>query len=141
MVAKIEQVTGPLPLTLRLFWELVGAVDFTGSYATIWPARHNPLQVISAADFFREVQCLQRDRFTEREWVPLAIDSCGDSYCIALPTEQWLDFEIEERTSDTTLIAYLRLALNWGGFPSFACFSNYPCPPEIAVLREGLLPI
>src|SRR4030095_6269812 len=37
-IARLEKVAGALPLSLRIFYEVVGSVDWIGSHPTLAPA-------------------------------------------------------------------------------------------------------
>jgi hypothetical protein len=146
LIGGIEMITGRLPLSLVAFWEVVGGVDLTGHFAERpWPSWCAPLHVYSADEFLREVKSLKQDFAAltsgQQEHAVWSIDSLGDSLTIALPTNNQIDFLVEELPTPTRFVSYLRLAFHWGGFPGFANYPNYPTPPEILALSHELLPL
>jgi hypothetical protein len=155
IIGEIEAVTGPLPLSLRLFWEVVGGVDLVGySPTSVWPEGGDPIQVMGAEAFLQEVSDLEEEfealsdqNAEEQVWVSLGADALhkanvsGGSYCIIFPLTRSVDFTLEGFPTATSFIDYLRLALHWGGFPGFASYPNDSTPPEILALRRDLLPL
>ena len=50
------------------------------------------------------------------------------------------DAVLESEPHNLTFVEYLRLSFQWGGFPGWEKYQNRP-ENELALLREGLLPI
>jgi hypothetical protein len=151
ILAEIEAITGPLPLSLRVFWEVVGGVDLVGYFPGMKWHWCDPVQLSSAEEFLQEVRDLEEE-FSELPeggpvWVSLGTDALhkanisGGSYCIVFPLECQADFILEQDSHQSTFVSHLRTVFLWGGFPGFENFPNYPTPSEILTLRQGLLPI
>ena len=150
-LAEIEAITGPLPLSLRVFWEIVGGVDLVGYFPGMKWHWCDPMQLSSAEEFLQETSDLEEEfsELPEGEsvWVSLGADALhkanisGGSYCIVFPLEYQADFIFEQDSHQSTFVSHLRTVFLWGGFPGFANFPNYPTPSEILALRQGLLPI
>lgn len=149
-IAELEQtIGGPLPLSLRAFFELVGEVNFNGDHPSLAPAQSDltpdPLMVCGVDDAIAMIESEDRD-----EDEPLTIDiapdalhkaniSGGGPYAIIVP-DAAVDAHLDEEPNDVGFVAYLRIAiLDWGGFPGWAD-SEGPRPPELDRLREGLVP-
>jgi hypothetical protein len=61
----------------------------------------------------------------------------GGSYRVTLPS-LGMDAVLENEPHQLPFVDYLRLALEWGGFPGFE--SAAETPEEIEFLKDGLLP-
>lgn len=149
-IKKLEKAAGgPLPISLRAWFEQVGGVSLMGSHDVI-----NPKNSRTAADplvVAPPSQLLQMLDFEEGEgeeglslW--LAPDdlhkanvSGGDPYQINIPNPA-ADAPFECERHETTFVNYLRLTFEWGGFPGWDGAADAPLD-TIATLREGLLPI
>jgi hypothetical protein len=157
----IERLTGPLPLALRAFCQLVGSVNFTGKHPD-WPEEddfdtaRDPLVVEPLVNVF--------DNYVYWQWgcsegmyegeeatrfpLPISPDefakaeiSTGSSYEILVPNPA-ADATLTNEWHETTFLNYLRIAFRWGGFPGFERYPEHLRPNEaIAYLTEGLLPI
>jgi hypothetical protein len=124
-VAAVESRAGPLPLSLRAFYETVGTVDFTQSLDQLvqWhtPARAeaSELQVLGEYDPL-VVEPLDDDDSPYPGWFFLACDefhkanySGGENSHVALPNPS-ADFHIEP--VDERFVPYLRATFAGGGF-------------------------
>jgi hypothetical protein len=123
-IEELEERVGPLPLSLRAFWEEVGSVDFVGRHRA-WLAGRDPLVVYPPEGALAEIEMLEVDEDEPGPLeVPLAPDdlhkdnvSGGDAYAIALP-DPCADSMVLNERHNLLLVPYLRLAiLGWGGFP------------------------
>jgi hypothetical protein len=166
-IVAIEESLGPLPLSLRAFYEVVGSVDFTQSWDQLVQyhrperARAEDLQVlgeedplvvapltelveVAAASAGRVYFCFAADEFHKANY------SGGENYHVWLPDPR-ADFEIvgmyeiEER-----FVEYLRATFSWGGFRGRVdtleenesrCRKVAPQLGVVRSLSEGLLPI
>jgi hypothetical protein len=121
-LAELEEQVGPLPLSLRAFWEEVGSVDFVGRHRS-WPAGRDPLVVYPPEGALAELEMMEEAEDDLFE-APLAPDdlhkdniSGGDAYAIGLP-DPCADSRVLNERHALHLVPYLRLAiLRWGGFP------------------------
>jgi hypothetical protein len=135
-IARIEREIGALPLALKVFWRLVGSVDFTArhkaSAAVEYPwggceypdpiVVYPPSVAISELDEFlgdRE----ERMRCNFPYLVPVAPDdihkdnvSGGMWYNLSVPAVAD-DPPLNDEWHETTFVNYLELAVRWGGFP------------------------
>lgn len=165
-IVAIEDSLGPLPLSLRAFYEVVGSVDFTQSWDQL-VQYHRPereragdLQILGEEDPLvvapltelveaeasagRVYFCFAADEFHKANY------SGGENYHVWLPDPR-ADFEIvgmyeiEER-----FVEYLRATFSWGGFrgrvdtleeDESRCRKIEPKLGVVRSLSEGLLPI
>src|SRR5687768_3416287 len=115
---ELESEAGPLPLSLKAFWQEVGAVDLVGMHPS-WPDGLDPLVVDPP-----EGALSYLDDEGDGIFVGLAPDdlhkdntSGGDPYGLELPNPS-ADFLFMYERHDLLFVPYLRLAiLQWGGFP------------------------
>jgi hypothetical protein len=158
LVADCEAEHGPLPLSLRLWYEEVGVVDFTGFHPRLSdyagrgaggakPPLSDPLclwppdpELITTAEIDAPIGAL----------LDLGPDMChkggysgGGPTAIALPNPTIDGPLISNDWDGLPLVEYLRLAFRWGGF---AGLSRQPkaataAEKELAALTAGLKPI
>jgi len=145
-IAAIEQkVGGPLPLSLRAFYEVVGTVNLTGRHPEwrISPYSLDALEVHSA-----EVALEGCDEWGPEEimGVPIAPDEYfkdgyggAGPYIVRLP-DPAADAPLLWERHDTTFVNYLRICFRWGGFPGLERAPNPPLS-DLAYLTKDLLPI
>lgn len=128
-ICRIESVAGALPLAIKLFWKNVGSVDFTGAHPQ-WDGCEypDPLVVFPASTAVEELEEFLADRDERLRCgfpyaVPIAPDSChkagtsgGLWYNLTVPAVAD-DPPLNEYQDGLTFVAYLELALRWGGFP------------------------
>jgi len=138
-IRQLEKVAGTLPMSLRAFYEIVGAVDWIGNHPHLSAARSplctDPLVVLpigAALEYAGE----------EGESILIAADalmkaetSGGDPYQIEAPNPAADGILLFER-HDLYFVDYLRLVFRHGGFPGYEGI-EYP-PPELAELRADL---
>lgn len=139
-----------LPLSLKVFWEVVGDVDFSGFHPRM-PRFSDPLivfpvETIDASYPEWRYAVDEGDLEAGKFLVPLAPDyyhkenvSGGAPYGIFVPNNA-IDGLLDNERHQTTFVNYLRICFRYGGFPGLQ-WSNDPIPDEIAALAEGLLPI
>jgi hypothetical protein len=158
-IADLERQAGPLPLSLRAFYALVGAVNFVGAAPPDWDldVRADPLYVYPLTAAFAEyaewVEATLDGGPAAAEMgdpgpfrVPIAPDalhkyniSGGMWYHIPIPNAA-IDAHLAAEPHATTFVNYLRIAFQWGGFPGLQFAPK--CPEEVLrSLREGLLPM
>ena len=121
---ELESIAGPLPLSLKVFWEQVGSVDLVGMHP-LWPDGLDPLVVYPPEGLF-DLYDVDGDEEAEgATWFAgLSPDdlhkdniSGGGPYGLYLPNPS-ADFEFKFERHDLFFVQYLRLAiLRWGGFP------------------------
>jgi hypothetical protein len=145
---RLEKAAGgPLPISLRAWYEQVGGVSLMGSHDVLNPkdsqTAADPLVVSSLGDLLEMVD----DEGGDGEiglWIApddlhKANVSGGDPYTITIPNA-CADAEFEYEWHATTFVNYLRKAFEWGGFPGWERDKTPPLE-AIAKLTEGLLPL
>jgi hypothetical protein len=165
-IVAIEESLGPLPLSLRAFYEVVGSVDFTQSrgqliqYHRPKRERAGDIQVLgeedplvvapltelveSEASAGRVYFCFAADEFHKANY------SGGENYHVWLPDPR-ADFEIVGMYGiDERFVEYLRATFSWGGFrgrvktleeDESRCRKVAPKLDVVRSLSDGLLPI
>jgi hypothetical protein len=148
-IATIEMaIEGPLPLSLRAFFEVVGEVNLNGQHPSLAPVdgdiAPDPLMVCSADEALAMLESDDRgeDDILLIEFAPDALHkanvSGGDPYSIAVP-DAAADALIEGMQQSLHFVEYLRIAiLRWGGFPGWADAEETPV--ELDALRLNLTP-
>jgi hypothetical protein len=151
-IASVEALggVGVLPLSLHVFWEIVGTVNFIG-YHPNWPEYADPLVVgpIEVVDaFYDEWRHNVEDGDIEAGLfgIHIAPDffhkdnvSGGAPYTILVPNAA-IDSIVEFERHNTTFVNYLRICFRYGGFPGFE-FPKKPLSSELSALPHDLLPI
>lgn len=162
-VAQLERLVGPLPLSLRAWYEVGGGVNLMG-YQALWPDIYtDPLVIDPIEAAFGEYQDWQEQVAEEGLeevgpfQVPIAPDfyhkndvSGGGPYQIELPCIA-VDALLLGEWHDANFVEYLRECFRWGGFPGFDIkhpmnpqhlVMDCAMPPEhLALLTKDLLPI
>jgi hypothetical protein len=148
-IAELESLAGgPIPLSLRAFFEVVGEVNFNGDHPALAPKgsdlTSDPLMVCSVEDAIAMADSYERpdDELAVIEFAPDALHkaniSGGAPYSIEVPNPA-ADAPVEDEPHGVSFVAYLRLAiLGWGGFPGWEQTELAP-PPEIERLRDQLV--
>lgn len=134
---KLEKAGGgPMPISLRAWFEQVGGVALLGSH-------EDPLMVTSPRRLLEMI-----DAEEAGDWMALWIApddlhkaniSGGDPYIVTIPNAS-ADAEFEFEWHRTTFVKYLRKAFEWGGFPGWERDKNPP-KEAIAKLTEGARPL
>lgn len=149
-IAELENaVGGPIPLSFRAFFDVVGAVNFNGQHSAIdvidGDGAPDPLMVYGISDAIDCVESGFGDDDDERSIYVVAPDalhkanvSGGDPYLISLPSPT-ADARLEEEPHNVTFVEYLRIAIGWGGFPGWENASA-DRPDELEQLRRDLIP-
>ncbi len=123
----LHEAVGPLPLSLRIFWEVVGEVSLVGLAPDGgMPDYADPLWVEGPAIGLAD---LADAEFSDDEgfFCPIAPDllhkdnvSGGSSYAVSLP-DGGFDALVRDEWHGIDFIPYLRTAiLDWGGFPGLS---------------------
>jgi len=136
LLTKLENAVQPfgfLPLSLKMFYRIVGACNFGWDYITnknyLWQFA-DPIQIVSLDDLVEEVtnedylnelkECYELDGFVSLE---LSADyfhkdntSGGAPYSLKLTEIESIDGQFLNEEHDTTFINYLRICLYNCGF-------------------------
>jgi len=148
-IALLEHLTGPLPLSLKCFFEEVGSVNLIGLFPSANERTYgsvlDPLCVDSVEIALQQVTSLRNLGLWEEEPVLiLSADrfhkygsSGAGSYNIALPCKA-VDAPFLDEPHQTTFVNYLRICFQWGGFPGLQV-ENRLSPDEFALLTKDLL--
>lgn len=153
-----ERELGPMPFSLRAWYEEVGTVNFIGGHAN-WPDTDvldslvvGPLaeMLVDIEDEYRRWREDAAAGFrgnTPFRWVvaPDALHkaniSGGGPYGVEYPSAH-ADARLRDEWHQTTFVNYLRVVFRWGGFPGFARCAPADRPvDDLARLTEGLWPI
>lgn len=146
-----EDLGGPFPISLRHWYQEVGAVNLMGRHETLNPPAgpHSPdplviypYRDVAEADYGDDLSGRETD-VIELTLAPDALHkahtSGGDPYAIEVPN-QAADGLFLWEPHNTTFVNYLRLAFAWGGFPGWE--GEQACPrKELDFLKEDLLPV
>jgi hypothetical protein len=147
-IARLEKLAGILPLSLRAFYDVVGAVDLIGEHPAISPADESitpdPLVVNSIDDALEQFDEDGQDPDAEQFLIVIAPDalqkahiSGGDPYQIAMPDLR-ADGPLLWERHELYFVEYLRLAFRFGGFAGHNGID--PLPAELESLTAGLVP-
>lgn len=145
---KLENLTGGcMPISLRAWYEQVGAVSLVGAHEVLNPRGceiADPL-VVYPLDPALTAESVEDavDDGGRLEYYIAASDRTkanllgGGFYSIMIPNAS-ADAPLENEWRHTTFVDYLRRVFEWGGFPGWERDAN---PPRdlIARLTEGLL--
>jgi hypothetical protein len=169
MLERLEKAAGgPVPLSLRAWYEQVGGVSLMGSDQVLNPVDFSNWSVLQQFQSLVQgampiappgeecapdplviypLDALMEDLPDEDgEDLQLVISPddlhkaniSGDAYYITLP-DAGADFQFDD-WHKTTFVSYLRKVFHWGGFPGWERSKNPPSK-ELAELSEGLLPL
>lgn len=163
-IDEIEQVMGPIPLSVRAWYEEVGAVNFFGyhaqwkeltpSYANRHPEGGGAYSLMNYCDPLQvcalDERCMAQ---IHQRYVPgktylfeFAPDRHFKDYCAGTSTpnafvfpDAGVDAIIGTSYSSSTFVEYLRVSLKWAGFPGMM---EWPTVPKeaLAFLTHNLPP-
>jgi hypothetical protein len=153
IIEEIENEAGVIPVSLKLFWQRVGSVNFCGGHPD-WqldpdcePEGYtDPIFVYPPSVALEELESFLSDkeerlRCSFPYLVPIAPDfkhkadvSGGMWYNISVPAVAD-DPPLNAEWHKTTFLNYLEIALKWAGFPGLERLPKHTWP--IAKLVEG----
>jgi hypothetical protein len=140
---RLEAAGLRLPLSLRAWYEVVGAVNFVGTPPNTWPkqASHwpepDPLRVDPLDDDIIEECLMERRLIIAPDEFFKYYTSGGGPYYIELRAPS-TDGQFEGGWLRVSFVDYLRIALSWGGLPGIGRWHKRP-EHDIAFLTDGLL--
>lgn len=129
-VFTLESLVGTLPLSIKSFWESVGAVSFIGYFPQGWPQYSDPLVVeppeICIHDYRERLSEVMGAGGAIRFLAPLSPDvyhkdnvGGGAPYGLFFPNRS-IDGVLVNEARNLGFVSYLRFSiLECGGFPSF----------------------
>jgi hypothetical protein len=136
-IVDLENLVGTVPLSLKAFWETVGAVSLVGCHSLGWPQYTDPLVVEPpevCISVYQEWLADAEEFGTaniEPFIAPISPDvfhkdnvSGGAPYGLHLPNAA-VDVELRNQSRQMTFVSYLRFSLlEWGGFPGLASLNS-----------------
>jgi hypothetical protein len=160
-VQQLVALVGPLPLSLRAWWEIVGGLSLQGAFADTWDHPEglpmtDPLMIRSVDETLDEIADAQKHGHWQ-EWhdqglLDLAPDiyhkaktSGGGPYQMRFPDRR-ADAPLFNvlppigTLPEETFVEYLRRSFRWAGFPGLA-FSRYPEFDRLIPLIDEMLPL
>jgi hypothetical protein len=151
LLDELEMRAGPLPLSLKAWWTIVGSIDFRGQFSG-WPQYPDALVVYpitgTIGEYFDWKERCDEDGFEEAGPFGLMLspdrfhkegESGGPSYRIAVPSPS-ADAELLFEPHHTTFVNYLRICLKHGGYPGLAVEGRGSLTNELSRFAS-LLPI
>lgn len=157
----IEGMIGSLPLSLRVWYKEVGAVNFFGYHPRWGNYVKESKDIREQADMFLMDYCdpLQvrvldgtyiehirlRHRSNQLVHFELAPDrhfknhTAGSSSPLIIRSSKRIDGILDHYRSSPTFVQYLRMCMRWAGFPGMAEWPNVP-EDDLAYCTQDLLP-
>ena len=130
-----KRIAGPLPLSIRHWWEQIGFVCLAGVHEILSPGDPEGASPLVIWEFDDEwAEPIDLTQFNETGF-QLSLER--DAYAIRVP--DW-GADVKIRPDRLWFVPYLREVFKWGGFPGWAHKDGRP-EKELHYLREGLLPI
>ena len=127
-IRKLEKAAGgPLPLSLRAYYEEVGGVSLMGSHPVLNPLEQGPGDPLVVAPIEEMLQMIESFGMEGDDELGLWIApddfhkanvSGGEPYTIKIPDPK-ADGPFLYEFHNTTFVKYLRIAFQWGGFPGW----------------------
>jgi Domain of unknown function (DUF6745) len=139
---RLEQDAGQLPISLRAWFQVVGSVTLLGKHPALSPGdgtlHPDPLVIVPFSQVLRAWDASPPEVGVEGQpfVAELAPYTGGQSYSMRLPAVG-IDALLENEPHRLSFVDYLRLALQWGGFPGFESAGQRP--KEIEFLTQELL--
>jgi len=163
-LAHAERLIGPLPLSLAALYRTIDQVSLSGSFPSWDPATYHfedeadhPFGVLADPLNFHGIGMINENFPPGADFLRPDAEKVERSFAMPIAPNAllsanrrggYLHVHVPDPVADPIidgvfnrpgirLVPYLRVAFAWGGFPGFA-FAD-AVPPEIDVLREGLL--
>jgi hypothetical protein len=152
-IEQIENEIGALPLSLKLFWQRVGSVNFCGGHPD-WeldpdcePEGYpDPIVVYPPSVALEELEEFLSDKEERlRSHLPFVVPIAPDFYHKAdVSGGMWYNLSVPAVADDpplndewhkTTFLNYLEITIKWGGFPGLERYPKHTWP--IARLIRG----
>lgn len=149
-VVMLEQLVGTLPMSLKCWYEEVGSVNLVGMFPSPvldyhYGSKLDPLFTYTIKSVLQMIEGPVEDKTWEKEpFLPISPDnlhkyrySGSGPYHIVLPCNA-IDAFIINEPHHTTFVNYLRICLQWGGFPGLEA-DNRLTHDELEFLTKDLL--
>ena len=149
-IVLLETLCGPLPASIRAWWEVVGTVCFMREPLDGYedplpdPLVVSPIESV-IAEFHEWASDAERRRLEPRFRAPLAPDelhkddiSGGAPYELELPSSA-ADGVLLNEWHNATFVSYLREAFRWAGVPGWSRAPHTAA--RVAAIRRELVPI
>jgi hypothetical protein len=149
-IAQLEALCGPLPASIRAWWEVVGNVCFMRvppdeqEYPLPDPLVVEPIESV-IVEFHEWASDPERRGFEPRFRAPLAPDelhkddiSGGAPYELDLPSAA-ADFVLLNEWHNATFVSYLRDAFRWAGVPGWSRAPHTAA--RVAAISRELVPL
>ncbi len=139
---RLQQDAGTMPISLRTWFEIVGSVTLLGRQPALSPddgtQRPDPLVVVPFSQVLRAWDASLPEISAGGQPFMAELAPCpgGQAYSVKLPAPG-MDAVLENEPHGRNFVDYLRLALQWGGFPGLE--NALPKPKEVEFLSKGLL--
>jgi len=128
-IYRLERAVRPfghIPLSLKIFYRVVGACDFAWDYKVEeeipWEGA-DPIQLDSIADLLAETRQMEPPEDSDPIGIPISADyyhkdniSGGPPYSIELTERPQIDSRFLNEEHETTFVNYLRITLDGCGF-------------------------
>jgi hypothetical protein len=152
-INRIVRLAGEMPLSLRAWYQTVGAVNLVGTHPELAPpgVECDPL-FVAPLQFVQDFGLAwNEDHAGDDEPPPFQLPisphriakTSGSTnisfYTVSLPN-MGMDAVIENEPHGRRFVEYLRVCFEWGGFPGYADCAQ-PAPSVLASLKEGLEPL
>jgi hypothetical protein len=127
---------------LRAWFQIVGSVTLLGKHPVLSPGddtlRPDPLVIVPFSQVLRAWDASPPEVGVEGRPFVAELVPCprGKSYSMKLPAVG-IDATFENQPHGLSFVDYLRLAIQWGGFPGFESAGQRP--KEIEFLTQQLL--
>jgi hypothetical protein len=139
---RLEQDAGQLPISLRAWFQIVGSVTLLGKHPVLSPGdgtlHPDPLVIVPFSQVLRAWDASPPEVGVQGQPFVAELAPCprGPSYSMKLPAVG-IDALFENERHSLSFVDYLRLAIQWGGFPGFESAGQRP--KEIEFLSQDLL--
>jgi hypothetical protein len=150
---RLEAATGPIPLAVRVFCEVVGSVDLSGEHPE-WPHQLlDPLMFETSVDYWIDSHEDMREQGAITDAEPYELDfspddlhkadiSGGAPYAVRVPDAS-ADALVVWEPHETTFVNYLRIVLRFAGMGGMGEVRHhghdlFPTPPEVERLAAEL---
>jgi hypothetical protein len=140
---RLQQDAGAMPISLRTWFEIAGSVTLLGRHPVLSPVdgtlHTGPLVIAPFSQVLHAWDASPPEIGIEGQPFVAELAPCqdGQAYSVKLPAPG-MDAALENEPHGRSFVDYLRLALQWGGFPGFERAGSKP--KEVEFLTKGLLP-